>query len=111
MTLWATDEFRVPTTPMTWSSDESFVAAFLPTSGVAWSSSAASSSFQPGIALESLACLMARSTEFLMPRPRAERSPESGAMTPILAIFVAPVELVDPVSARSPTGPGRLPRT
>ena len=39
----------------------------------------------PGSVLVSLACLMARSTEFWMPRPRADRSPDSGAMTPILA--------------------------
>ena len=45
-----------------------------------------------------LACFTARSTEFLMPRPRAERSPDRGAMTPILAIFavVPPVPVLEP---------------
>ena len=78
-------EFSVPTTPTTSSSPASLVAAFSPTSGVAWSSWASSSSVQPGMVLFSLACLMARSTEFLMPRPSADRSPDSGAITPILA--------------------------
>jgi hypothetical protein len=54
-TLCATLEFSVPTTPTTSLSAASFVAAFLPTSGVAWSSSAASSRVQPGIVLASLA--------------------------------------------------------
>jgi hypothetical protein len=83
-TLCATLEFSVPTTPTTSSSPASFVAAFLPTSGLASSSSASSSRVQPGIVLASLACLIARSTEFWMPRPMAARSPDRGAMTPIL---------------------------
>ncbi len=91
-TLCATLEFSVPTTPTTSLSDASLVAAFLPTSGLAWSSSAASSSVQPGMALLSFACLMARSTEFLMPRPRAARSPDRGAMTPILAVLLPAAE-------------------
>lgn len=47
-----------------------------------------------------LACLMARSTEFLMPRPMTDRSPVSGAMTAILAILLPVVPV--PASAREP---------
>ena len=87
---WLTLELRLPTTPMTLSSAASLVAAFLPTSALASSSTAETSIFQPGMALVSLACLTASSTECWMPLPRADRSPVSGAMTPILAVFVAP---------------------
>src|SRR3954454_4261999 len=91
-----TEEFNVPTTPTTWSSPASLVAAFFPTSGVAWSSWASSSNFQPGTAFWSFACLTARSTEFLIPSPRADRSPESGAITPILATLVEVPLLLPP---------------
>nr|WP_279579701.1 hypothetical protein [Fodinicola feengrottensis] len=37
-TFCATLEFSVPTTATTWLSEASLVAAFLPTSGLAWSS-------------------------------------------------------------------------
>jgi len=49
-TLWATDEFRVPTTATTSASEDSLVAAFLPTSGVAWSSATSTCRVQPGMA-------------------------------------------------------------
>ena len=53
--VWsATDEFRLPTTPTTASSPASLVAAFLPTSGLASSSTASTSSVQPGMAFFSL---------------------------------------------------------
>jgi len=38
-TVWATEEFRVPTTPTTVGSDASLVAAWPPICAVAWSSS------------------------------------------------------------------------
>src|SRR5689334_18512354 len=87
-TCWLTLVFRVPTTPITSGSEASDVAAFLPGSGLASSSLAATSNFQPGTALESLACLTASSTECWMPRPSADRSPDKGAITPILAVLV-----------------------
>src|SRR5262245_46686001 len=89
-TDWDTLEFSVPTTPITSLSAASEVAAFLPTSGLASSSLAETSSFQPGTAPLSLACLTASSTECWMPRPSAERLPDSGAMTPILATLLLP---------------------
>ena len=55
------------------------------------------------MALLSFACLMARSTEFWMPLPSAARSPESGAMTPILATLLLPLsELVPESLERDP---------
>src|SRR5688500_15157916 len=50
----------------------------------------------------SLACLMARSTEFLMPAPRADRSPDKGAITPILATLAAPASPCGACSALLP---------
>src|SRR4051794_31075502 len=93
---WDTEELSAPTTPTTSSSPASLVAAFLPTSGLASSSSAASSRVQPGMVLASFACLMARSTELRMPRPRADRSPDSGATTPILATLLVLSPAVPP---------------
>ena len=84
-TFWATELLSVPTTPMTFASPASAVAAFLPVSGLASSSLASTCRVQPGMAPDSLACLTARSTELRMPRPRADRSPDRGAMTPIVA--------------------------
>ena len=78
----------MPTTPTTALSEASLAAAWAPTSGLAASSSAASSMRQPGTLFFSLACRMASSTEFLMPLPVAVRSPESGTITPILTTLV-----------------------
>jgi hypothetical protein len=82
-TVWAPEEFSGPTTPTTALSEDSAEAAFLPVSGDAWSSCGSIWSVQPGMALAAFACLTARSTEFWMPRPSAERSPERGETTPI----------------------------
>ncbi len=98
-TCWLVLVFRVPTTPITSASEASAVAAFLPTSGLASSSCAETSSFQPGIALESFACFTASSTECWIPRPSADRSPESGAITPILAVLVVSPEPPPPLSS------------
>ena len=102
---WLTLELRSPTTPMTVSSAASLVAAFLPTSALASSSTEETSSFQPGTALVSLACLTASSTECWMPLPRADRSPVSGAMTPILTVLVAPPVLPPLEPPESPREP------
>jgi len=99
--LWATLEFRLPTTPATLGSPAKAVAAFLPTSGFPSSSLASSLRVQPGMALLAFACFTARSTEFWMPRPSAERSPENGAVTPMIAVLL-PVEAAVSVASREP---------
>src|SRR3954454_23435478 len=86
----ATLELYVPITPTTAASELSLAAAWAPTSGLAASSSGASSIRQPGTLFLALAWLMARSTEFLIPVPVAVRSPDRGAMTPIFTTLVAP---------------------
>src|ERR1019366_6768921 len=87
--LWETLEFRLPTTPAMLASLANAVAAFLPTSGTPWSSLDSTCSVQPGMALLAFACATASSTESWMPRPSADRSPDNGAMTPMMAIFLA----------------------
>src|SRR5512135_1151041 len=109
-TCWATEEFNVPTTPTTWGSEASLLATWAPTSGFAVSSSGTNSIVHPLTALLSLACLTARSAPFLRPSPRADRSPDSGAISPILTVLPSPVpppvpsscRLPQPASARAP---------
>src|SRR6476469_9268050 len=102
---WLTLEVRSPTTPRTWSSAASLVAAFLPTSALASSSTEETSSFQPGTGWVSLACLTPTWPGGWLPLPSADRAPVSGAMTPILAVFVAPPVLPPPVVPESPREP------
>ena len=81
---WATEEFSGPTTPRTLLSATSLVAFCWPEEGCAWSSRAWILKVTPGTSLFLLACLTARSTEFFMPRPRAESSPVNGASKPMV---------------------------
>ncbi len=111
ITFWATLELYVPTTPAIAGSSASVLAACWPTCGVAWSSSARSSIFQPGSAFCSFAWRIARSTELRMPSPIADRLPVSGAITPIFTTFcpsAAPpsdsfARVPHAASARAPT--------
>src|SRR4051794_24596202 len=65
---------------------------------------------QPGTLFFSLAWRMARSTELRIPVPVAVRSPESGAMTPILTTLVAwpaPVSFLSLLPHPAATSSGR----
>lgn len=99
---WETPEFRGPTTPRTASSSMNFWAFCWPTEGCAWSSSGLTSNLMPGTVFSLLAVLAARSAEFLMPRPRAERSPVMGASTPMTTVWVPPLSLLFLLSSRDP---------
>ena len=97
----ATEEFSGPTTPRTSLSATNLVAFCWPGEGSAWSSRASILKVTPSTYFCSLACLVARSTEFLMPRPRADRSPVSGASTPMVTVVPLSPEL-EPSSSREP---------
>jgi hypothetical protein len=51
------------------------------------------------MALLSLACFTARSTELRMPAPIADNPPDSGAISPILATFLPLPPLPDAVGS------------
>jgi hypothetical protein len=87
---WATLEFSGPTTPRTSLLPTSLVAFCWPEFGWPWSSSGSILNSTPGTSSFLLAVLMARSTEFLMPCPRADRSPVSGTETPMTTVVFAP---------------------
>ncbi len=99
----ATPEFSGPTTPRTVLSATSLVAFCWPEDGWAWSSRDSSLKVTPLTYSFLLAVLTARSAEFLMPRPRADSSPVSGASRPMVTVtlplspFPAP-----PLSSREP---------
>ncbi len=99
-----TEEFSGPTTPRTSSLATSLVAFCCPTEAWPWSSSASILKVTPSTYFSLLAVFAARSAEFLMPRPSADRSPVSGASTPITTV-VPPLpesELPPPSSSREP---------
>lgn len=99
-----TEEFRGPTTPRTSLLATSLLAFCCPEDGWAWSSRASSLKVTPSTYFLEFACLTARSAEFLMPRPRAERSPVSGASRPMTTVVVPPSPPLPPplLSSRDP---------
>ncbi len=100
-----TEEFSGPTTPRTSLLATSLVAFCWPTEGWPWSSRASILKVTPSTYFSLLAILVARSTEFLMPRPSADRSPVSGASTPMTTVVPPPFpesEPPPPLSSREP---------
>lgn len=99
-----TDEFSGPTTPRTSLLATKLLAFCWPTEGWPWSSSASTLKVTPSTVLFLLAVLAARSAEFLMPRPSADRSPVSGASTPMTTVVPPPPlpESEPPSSSREP---------
>lgn len=98
----ATDELSGPTTPRTSGSETNLVAFCWPEDGCAWSSRASNLKVTPGTYFFALACWTARSTEFLMPRPSAERSPVSGASIPMTTVVLPPSVVPPLLSSREP---------
>src|SRR5947209_16749409 len=70
-------------------------ATWPPTLASAWSSCGSNLLVQPEIFLAAFACFTARSTEFFMPRPRADSEPVSGADMPMTTVWPLPL-LPDP---------------
>lgn len=66
--------------------------------GWAWSSLASILKVTPSTYFCLLAFLTARSAEFLMPRPMADRSPVSGASTPMVTVVPPLSEPLSPLS-------------
>ncbi len=99
-----TEEFSGPTTPRTSSLATNLVAFCWPTDGCPWSSRDSTLKVTPSTVFSLLAILAARSTEFLMPRPSADRSPVSGASTPMTTVVPPPPlpESEPPSSSREP---------
>lgn len=96
---WATPEFSGPTAPRTSLLPTSLVALACPEAGTAWSSRASILNSMPGTSLFLFAVLAARSTEFLMPWPSAERDPVSGASTPMTTVVLLPLSLLPLLSS------------
>ena len=86
----------MPTTPTTFGSDASFVAAWPAIWAVAWSSSGWNAQL---VALDR-ALLFAWSTasfaELRIPRPRADRLPESGATMPMTSVPLLVSQVLPP---------------
>lgn len=86
----ATLEFSGPMAAMACLLSMTRLAFCWPVPGWATSSSASILKVTPSTSLFLLAVLMASSAEFLMPWPRAESLPESGASTPITTVVLPP---------------------
>ncbi|CAM5347799.1 hypothetical protein SALBM217S_02562 [Streptomyces griseoloalbus] len=98
-----TEEFSGPTTPSTSLLATSLVAFCWPTEAWPWFVERLDLEGDALDVLPLLAIFVARSTEFSMPRPSAERSPVSGASTPMTTV-VSPLPESEPppLSSREP---------